>query len=105
MVLTYNYSDLQNIKEKIKKDSLKEQDKYFFIKSYQETLNYIYKQNLAKNKTKEDLENNLQDLIESLLDGKLQQYKELEKKYKSKYATTKDYLISPDDIGLHFDNI
>ena len=81
MVLTYNYQDLQNIKEKMKKENVKsDEDIYFAISACKDTLNFMFKNKLAKDLTKEDLQQELQDF------------------YKSKI--TKNYVINSNDIKL-----
>lgn len=99
MILTYNYKDLQNIKEQMKKDNIKnEKDIYFSISSYKDTLNFMYKNKLAKDLTKEDLQEELQDFASTLLKNTNKSYDELENLYKSK--NTKNYIINSSDIKL-----
>lgn len=99
MILTYNYQDLQNIKEQMKKDNIKdEKDIYFSISSCKDTLNFMYKNKLAKDLTKEDLQEELQDFASSLLKNTNKSYDELENLYKSKI--TKNYIINSSEIKV-----
>lgn len=99
MILTYNYQDLQNIKEQMKKDNIKdEKDIYFSISSYKDTLNFMYKNKLAKDITKEDLQEELQDFASTLLKNTNKSYDELENLYKSKI--TKNYIINSSEIKV-----
>lgn len=83
MVLTFNYYDLQNIKERIKQAKIRSTKKiYLCIESYQETLNFMYEQNLVRELSKEDLENDLRDLAESVLKNTELSYKQLEQLYR-----------------------
>jgi len=83
MVLTFNYYDLQNIKEQIKQHKIRSTKKiYLCIESYQETLNFMYQNNLIRNLSKEDLENDLHDLAESVLKNTDLSYKQLEQLYR-----------------------
>ena len=83
MVLTINYYDLQNIKERIKREKIRSTKKiYLCIESYQETLNYIYENDLVRELSKEDLENDLRDLAESVLKNTVLSYKQLEQLYR-----------------------
>ena len=82
MVFTYNYYDLQNIKEQLKQEKVKNTKKiYLFIESYQETLNFMYEKDLVKNLSKQDLEDDLQDFARSLLQNTDLSYKQLELLY------------------------
>ncbi len=99
MILTYNYQDLQNIKEQMKKDNIKdEKDIYFSISSYKDTLNFIYKNKLVQDLTKEDLQEELQDFASTLLKNTNKTYDELENLYKSKI--TKNYIINSSEIKV-----
>ena len=99
MILTYNYQDLQNIKEQMKKANIKdEKDIYFSISAYKDTLNFMYKNKLAKDLTKEDLQEELQDFASSLLKNTNKSYDELENLYKSKI--TKNYIINSSEIKV-----
>lgn len=99
MILTYNYKDLQNIKERMKKDNIKdEKDIYFSISSYKDTLNFMYKNKLVQDLTKEDLQEELQDFASSLLKNTNKSYDELENLYKSKI--TKNYIINSSGIKV-----
>ncbi len=99
MVLTYNYQDLQNIKEKMKKENVKsDEDIYFAISACKDTLNFMFKNKLAKDLTKEDLQQELQDFASDLLQNTEKSYNELENLYKSKI--TKNYVINSNDIKL-----
>ena len=99
MILTYNYQDLQNIKEQMKKNNIKdEKDIYFSISSYKDTLNFMYKNKLAKDLTKEDLQGELQEFTSSLLKNTNKSYDELENLYKSKI--TKNYIINSSEIKV-----
>ncbi len=99
MILTYNYKDLQNIKERMKKDNIKdEKDIYFSISSYKDTLNFMYKNKLVQDLTKEDLQEELQDFASSLLKSTNKSYDELENLYKSKI--TKNYIINSSGIKV-----
>ena len=99
MILTYNYQDLQNIKEQMKKDNIKdEKDIYFSISSYKDTLNFMYKNKLVQDLTKEDLQEELQDFASSLLKSTNKSYDELENLYKSKI--TKNYIINSSGIKV-----
>lgn len=99
MVLTYNYQDLQNIKEQMKKDNIKDEERiYFSISSYKDTLNFMYKNGLAKDLTKEDLQQELQDFASNLLQNTDKSYNELENLYKSRI--TKNYITNSNDIKL-----
>lgn len=83
MVLTFNYYDLQNIKDRIKQAKIRSTKKiYLCIESYQETLNFMYEQNLVRDLSKEDLENDLLDLAESVLKNTELSYKQLEQLYR-----------------------
>ena len=56
MVLTYNYGDLQDIKNKIQKTKkMNDEEIYASINSYKDTLNYMYENDLIINATKENL--------------------------------------------------
>lgn len=99
MILTYNYQDLQNIKEQMKKDNIKdEKDIYFSISSYKDTLNFMCKNKLIQDLTKEDLQEELQDFASTLLKNTNKTYDELENLYKSKI--TKNYIINSSEIKL-----
>ena len=53
MIFTLNYYDLQNIKEKLKQEKIKNTKKiYLCIDSYQETLNFMYEKNLVRDLSK-----------------------------------------------------
>ena len=83
MILTYNYYDLQNIKEKIKQEKIKNTKKiYLCIESYQETLNFMFEKDLVRDFSKKDLENDLQDFAKSLLQNTELSYKQLEQLYR-----------------------
>jgi len=83
MILTYNYYDLQNIKEKIKQEKIKNTKKiYLCIESYQETLNFMFEKDLVRDFSKKDLENDLQDFAKSLLQNTDLSYKQLEQLYR-----------------------
>lgn len=82
MIFTYNYCDLQNIKEKIKQEKIKNTRKiYLCIESYQETLNFMYEKDLVRDFSKKDLEDDLQDFAKSLLQNTELSYKQLEQLY------------------------
>ena len=71
MVLTYNYGDLQDIKNKIQKTKkMNDEEIYASINSYKDTLNYMYENDLIINATKENLENELQEFANKLLSQK-----------------------------------
>jgi len=83
MILTYNYYDLQNIKEKIKQEKIRNTKKiYLCIESYQETLNFMFEKDLVRDFSKKDLENDLQDFAKSLLQNTELSYKQLEQLYR-----------------------
>ncbi len=99
MVLTYNYEDLQNIKEKLQREHVKNGKKiYHYIEMYKETLNFMYDNNLAPNKSKEYLEKELHNFATKLLSNTDKTYKQLEQQYKSEIITT--YNIKPNGITL-----
>lgn len=99
MVLTINYADLQNIKQKAIADKITDNDEiYGFIQCYKDTLNYMYKNNLNPDKSRTDYEYELMNLANDMLKNTNKSYRELEREYKLK--TTKDYYISPNDIRL-----
>ena len=99
IVLTYNYQDLKNKKKKMKKENVKsDEDIYFAISACKDTLNFMFKNKLAKDLTKEDLQQELQDFASDLLQNTEKSYNELENLYKSKI--TKNYVINSNDIKL-----
>lgn len=68
MVLTYNYADLQNIKEKLQ--NTKNLDKVSinkYIKMYEETLDFMYKNNLIPEKSRLNIEEELNNFKNTLL--------------------------------------
>lgn len=82
MILTINYTDLQNIKQQMLNDKITDNKKiYSFIDSYNETLNYMYKNKLIKNKSKKDLEDELVDFASQLLKNTDKSYSQMEKEY------------------------
>lgn len=67
MVLTYNYADLQNIKEKLQ--NTKNLDKVSinkYIKMYEETLDFMYKNNLIPEKSRLNIEEELNNFKNTL---------------------------------------
>lgn len=99
MVLTYNYGDLQDIKNKIlETKKLNAEDIYALINSYKDTLNYMYENNLIVNATKEDLENELLEFANKLLSKENLSYKKLDKKYHNKFFT--NFFFNPNEINL-----
>lgn len=85
MVLTYNYQDLQRIKEKMKKQKKKrDKDIYFAINSYKDTLNFMIKNKLVKDLTRDDLQKELTDFAIYMLKNTKKSYDELENLYKDK---------------------
>ena len=55
MILTYNYQDLQNIKEKLIHDNIKDEKRiYILVSSYEDTLNFMYKNKLIQNISKRE---------------------------------------------------
>lgn len=99
MVLTFNYNDLQNIKEQMNQENITNNQKiYFFIESYKETLNFMYEQNLVKDLSKKDLEDDLQDFAKRLLKNTNMSYEQLERRYKYDVATNNYF--KPNDIKL-----
>lgn len=99
MVLTINYTDLQNIKEQVLNDKITDNKKiYTFIQSYKDTLDNMYKKKLVPNKTKEDYEFELMKFANEMLKNTDKSYREIEKEYG--YKTTKDFIVSPKDIRL-----
>lgn len=99
MVLTLNYADLQNIKQQMIADKITDNNQiYSFIQSYKDTLSYMYKNNLNPNKSRTDYEYELMNFANDLLKNTDKSYREIERE--SKYKTTKDYYISPNDIRL-----
>ncbi len=99
MVLTYNYGDLQDIKNKIlETKKLNSEDIYALINSYKDTLNYMYENNLIVNATKEDLENELLEFANKLLSKENLSYKKLDKKYHNKFFT--NFFFNPNEINL-----
>lgn len=99
MVLTLNYTDLQNIKQQMIADKITDNNQiYSFIQSYKDTLSYMYKNHLNPNKSKTDYEYELMNFANDLLKNTNKSYREIEREYK--YKTTKDYYISPNDIRL-----
>ena len=82
MVLTLNYEDLQNIRKHLQKKQFKNNRKiYDYIEMYKETLNFMYNNNLAQNKSKETLEYELSSFAKNLLSNTNKTYKQLEEKY------------------------
>ena len=82
MILTINYTDLQNIKQQMLNDKITDNKKInSFIDSYNETLNYMYKNKLIKNKSKKDLEDELVDFASQLLKNTDKSYSQMEKEY------------------------
>lgn len=85
MIFTLNYYDLQNIKEKLKQEKIKNTKKiYLCIDSYQETLNFMYEKNLVRDLSKKDLEDDLQDFAQSILQNTELSYKQLEQLYNNR---------------------
>lgn len=83
MVLTFNYNDLQNIKGQLEQEKIVDNEKiYFFIESYKETLNFMYEQDLVKDLSKKDLEDDLIDFAKRLLKNTNMSYEQLERMYK-----------------------
>ena len=82
VVLTLNYEDLQNIRKHLQKKQFKNSRKiYDYIEMYKETLNFMYNNNLAQNKSKETLEHELCSFAKNLLSNTNKTYKQLEEKY------------------------
>lgn len=99
MVLTYNYGDLQDIKNKIQKTKkMNDMEIYASINSYKDTLNYMYENDLIINATKENLENELQEFANKLLSQKKLSYKKLDEEYHNQFYT--HYIIKPNEIKL-----
>ena len=84
MTLTYNYQDLQNIKEKLIHDNIKDEKRiYILVSSYEDTLSFMYKNKLIRNISKGELEKELEDFKKDLLQNTNKSYSELENLYKS----------------------
>lgn len=99
MILTYNYQDLQNIKEQMKKVKIKDEEKiYFFINSYKDTLSFMYKNKLVRNVTKGEIEKEIEDFASDMLHNTKKTYNELENLYKSRM--NKRNIRNPKDIKL-----
>lgn len=99
MILTINYSDLQDVKRKIIDEKITNNDKiYVFIESYKETLNYMYKNGLVQEKSKKDLEDELVDFATQILKNTKKSYSQISKEYTRK--TAKDYYIDGTGIQL-----
>lgn len=99
MVLTYNYGDLQDIKNKIQKNKkITAKEIYSFIVSYKDTLNFMYNNNLVINTTKEELENELLEFTNKLLSQNKLSYKKLDEEYHNQFYT--HYIIKPNEIKL-----
>ena len=88
MIFTLNYGDLQDINKKlISKKITSDKQVFDYIDSYKETINYMYKNNLIKDKSKADLELELQDFAKKILANTKETYKDLEKTYGTKSIT------------------
>lgn len=99
MILTINYTDLQNIKQQMLNDKITDNKQiYTFIQSYKDTLNHMYKNKLVPNKSKLDYEFELMKFANEMLKNTDVPYREIEKKYGLK--TTKDYIVCSKDIRL-----
>ena len=99
MILTINYWDLQNIKEKMINDKItNNKEIYYLIQNYKDTLDNMYKKNLIPDKSKTDYEYELMNFANDLLKNTNMSYRELEKQYGMK--TTKDFIVGPKDIRL-----
>lgn len=99
MILTINYSDLQNIKKQmIKEKDIDNKKIYTNIIAYKDTLNYMYINGLAKNMSKSNLEFELQDFAKKLLANTNITYKELDKTYKK--LVVSNSIIIPNLIKL-----
>lgn len=99
MVLTINYSDLQNIKQQMLDDKITNDKKiYNSIQYYQDTLNYMYKNNIVPNKSKLDYEYELMNFANDMLKNTKKSYREIERIYGNK--TTIDYIADSRDIRL-----
>ena len=99
MILTHNYNDLQNIKEQIKKEKIKDNQKiYFYIESYKDTINFIFEKNLVNDLSKKDLEKDLQEFAKNLLKNTNMSYKQLQQQYELDIVS--NYFIRPSEIRL-----
>lgn len=99
MILTINYTDLQNIKQQMLNNKITDNKQiYTFIKSYKDTLNHMYKNKLVQNRSKLDYEFELMKFANEMLKNTDVPYREIEKKYGLK--TTKDYIVCSKDIRL-----
>ena len=99
MVLTINYSDLQDIRRKVIDEKITDNSKiYVFIESYKETLDYMYKNKLLQNKSKKDLEDELVDFASQILKNTDKSYNQLSKEYSK---TTKDFYFNRNGIQLN----
>ena len=82
MILTINYSDLQNIKEQILNEKKLEDKKiYMFIRDFKDTLNNMYKKKLVADKSKTDYEYELMTFAKEMLNKTNKTYRALEKEF------------------------
>lgn len=81
MLLANNYKELQNIKDKIIKDNIKDEKEILYtIITYKEAINYIFENKLV-DLTKEELEKDLNNFVKLLLKNTNKSYDELCKEY------------------------
>ena len=82
MIITLNYGDLQDIKEKwISERPTNKEQIYNYIQSYKDTLTNMYKNNTVKGYTREDYEIELMEFAKKIIANTDIPKKDLENKF------------------------